>query len=106
MKLFTFGDSWTEGVGGNIEDEYTTDIPEQKTIIRQKYCWPKHLSGIFESKTLYTLDFEPSDLFLVDVGDGIFSVMHNSCWCSWSYCGNWCYSYYCPTCNFFGPQKV
>jgi len=64
------------------------------------------LEMIFESKTLYTLDFEPSDLFLVDVGDGIFSVMHNSCWCSWSYCGNWCYSYYCPTCNFFGPQKV
>ena len=48
MKLFTFGDSWTEGVGGNIEDEYTTDIPEQKTIIRQKYCWPKHLSELFK----------------------------------------------------------
>ena len=48
MKLFTFGDSWTEGVGGNIEDEYTTDIPEQKTIIRQKYCWPKHLSDLLE----------------------------------------------------------
>mgnify|MGYP000494998037 CR=1 FL=1 len=52
MKLFTFGDSWTEGVGGNIEDEYTTDIPEQKTIIRQKYCWPKHLSGIFECEVI------------------------------------------------------
>ena len=64
------------------------------------------LEMIFESKTLYTLDFEPSDLFLVDVGDGIFSVMHNGCWCSWSYCGNYCYSYYCPTCQFFGPQKL
>ena len=48
MKLFTFGDSWTEGVGGNIEDEYTTEIPEQRTIIRQKYCWPKHLSELLK----------------------------------------------------------
>lgn len=49
-------------------------------------------------KTIYSLDFEPSDLFLVDIGDGDFSVMHNSCWCPWSYCGNWCYSSYCPGC--------
>jgi len=48
MKLFAYGDSWTEGVGGNIEDEYTTDSPEQRTIIRQKYCWPKHLSDLLE----------------------------------------------------------
>lgn len=44
MKLFTYGDSWTEGVGGNITEEYTTDIPEEITIIRQKYCWPTYLS--------------------------------------------------------------
>lgn len=44
MKLFTYGDSWTEGVGGNIREEYTTDIPEERTKIRQKYCWPKYLS--------------------------------------------------------------
>lgn len=48
MRLFTFGDSWTEGVGGNIDEERTTDILEEKTIIRQKYCWPKHLSELFE----------------------------------------------------------
>ena len=46
MKLFTFGDSWTEGVGGNIED--SIDSPEQQTIIRQKYCWPKHLSDLLK----------------------------------------------------------
>jgi lysophospholipase L1-like esterase len=46
MKLFTYGDSWTEGVGGNIKDEYTTDNPEERTNIRQKYCWPKHLSEL------------------------------------------------------------
>jgi lysophospholipase L1-like esterase len=48
MKLFTFGDSWTEGVGGNLTEEYVTDIPEERTIIRQKYCWPKHLSELLE----------------------------------------------------------
>lgn len=46
-------------------------------------------------KVIYNLDFEPSDLFLVDIGDGNFSVMHNSCWCPWQYCGYWCNSYYC-----------
>ena len=48
MKLFTFGDSWTEGVGANIEEENTTDIQEEKTKIRHKYCWPKHLSELLE----------------------------------------------------------
>jgi hypothetical protein len=50
-------------------------------------------------KTIYSLDFESSDLFLVDIGDGDFSVMHNSCWCPWNYCGHWCHSWYCPGCN-------
>ena len=62
------------------------------------------LEMVFDSKVVYTLDFEPSDLFLVDIGDGIFSVMHNSCWCSYSYCGNWCYQYYCPTCQGGGSR--
>lgn len=48
MKLYTFGDSWTEGVGGNLKEEYDTDIPEERTSIRQKYCWPKHLSDLLE----------------------------------------------------------
>jgi len=46
MKLFTFGDSWTEGVGGCLEEEYTTNISEERTIIRQKYCWPNVLSKL------------------------------------------------------------
>lgn len=50
-------------------------------------------------KTIYSLDFEPSDLFLVDFGEGDFGVMHNSCWCPWNYCGHWCNSWYCPSCN-------
>ena len=47
---------------------------------------------------VYALDFEPSDLFLVDLGTGDFGVMHNPCWCPWSYCGDWCYSAWCPAC--------
>jgi hypothetical protein len=48
--------------------------------------------------TVYALDFEPSDLFLVDLGAGNFGVMHNPCWCPWSFCGDWCYSSYCGNC--------
>lgn len=48
MTLFTFGDSWTEGVGGNIIEERQTNIPEERTKIRHKYCWPKYLSDILE----------------------------------------------------------
>jgi hypothetical protein len=50
-------------------------------------------------KTIYDLDFEPSDLFLVDIGDGLFGIMHNSCWCPWQYCGYYCHSFYCATCQ-------
>ncbi len=46
MKLFAYGDSWTEGVGGNSEEEKTTEIPEERTVIRHKYCWPKQLSEL------------------------------------------------------------
>jgi hypothetical protein len=60
---------------------------------------------VYESKTIYTLDFAPSDLFLVDIGDGEFSVMHNGCWCGYSYCGNWCYQNYCPTCQGGGGNQ-
>lgn len=56
--------------------------------------------------TIYGLDFEPSDLFLVDLGDGIFSVMHNGCWCPWHYCGYFCYSAYCSGCNQGLPPKL
>jgi hypothetical protein len=59
------------------------------------------LEMVYETKTIYTLDFAPSDLFLVDIGDGEYSVMHNGCWCSSTYCGNWCYEAWCPTCQGF-----
>jgi hypothetical protein len=56
--------------------------------------------------TVYALDFEPSDLFLVDLGGDNFGVMHNPCWCPWSSCGDWCYSSYCPGCTGRPPAKV
>jgi lysophospholipase L1-like esterase len=48
MRLFAFGDSWTEGVGGNLSEELTTENLEERTIMRQKYCWPKHLSELLK----------------------------------------------------------
>ena len=57
-------------------------------------------------KTIYSLDFESSDLFLVDIGDGDFSVMHNTCWCPWNYCGHWCNSWYCPSCSNVPLPKI
>jgi hypothetical protein len=62
------------------------------------------LEMVYETKTIYTLDFEPSDLFLVDIGDGDFSVMHNDCHCNWTYCGNWCFTYDCPACGGNSPK--
>jgi hypothetical protein len=53
----------------------------------------------YAKKTIYGLDFEPSDLFLVDIGDGLFSVMHNQCWCPWNFCGYWCHAVFCRTCQ-------
>jgi hypothetical protein len=58
-----------------------------------------NLEMVYESKTIYTLDFAPSDLFLVDVGDSDFAVMHNGCWCPENYCGYYCYSNYCVGCD-------
>jgi hypothetical protein len=57
-------------------------------------------------KTIYTLDFEPSDLFLVDFGEGDFGIMHNGCWCPWVFCGYYCHSWYCGNCGGGGVQKI
>ena len=59
-------------------------------------------------KTIYSLDFEPSDLFLVDFGEGDFGVMHNSCWCCWSvpYCGTYCCIESCSICGVQNPEKL
>jgi hypothetical protein len=58
-----------------------------------------NLEMVHAQKTIYDLDFEDSDLFLVDIGNGLFGIMHNSCWCCYNPCGHWCCSNYCPTCD-------
>jgi hypothetical protein len=65
------------------------------------------LEMVFEYKTIYSLDFEPGDLFLADIGDGVFSVMHNGCWgCGSYYCGSGPCSSWCPVCNQGLPPKL
>jgi hypothetical protein len=51
-------------------------------------------------QTVYELDVEPYDVFLSDLGEGYYGIMHNQCdCCSWSYCGNWCCYNYCGACG-------
>jgi len=65
------------------------------------------LEMVHTQKTIYTLNLEPSDLFLVDFGEGDFGIMHNGCWCPWVFCGHYCHSWYCQNCGGGGiPEKV
>jgi hypothetical protein len=64
------------------------------------------LEMVHAQKTIYDLDFEPSDLFLVDIGGDNFSVMHNGCWCPYNSCGYYCNQFGCPNCQPAGPEKL
>ena len=64
------------------------------------------LEMVHGQKTIYDLDFEPSDLFLVDIGDGLFGIMHNSCWCCYNPCGHWCCDNSCNPCAQGIPPKL
>lgn len=44
MKLFTFGDSWTEGVGSDLTEENKVDDYVEKTKIRHLHSWPTKLA--------------------------------------------------------------
>lgn len=46
MKLFAFGDSWTEGVGCDLPKERKITDDQAKTIFRNELSWPKHLSKL------------------------------------------------------------
>jgi len=65
-----------------------------------------NLEMVHAQKTIYQLDYEPSDIFLVDIGDGLFGLMHNSCWCCYNPCGHWCCDGGCPTCDQGIPNKL
>ena len=62
----------------------------------------------YDYKTIYGLDFEPSDLFLVDIGNNAVSIMHNQCWCCYgrAQCGNWCCQNFCRPCGRRPPAKL
>lgn len=68
------------------------------------------LSIEYMEQTVYELGVEPYDIFLSDIGDGIFTVMHNNCDCCgdpWGgYCGNWCCYPYCSFCGGGPPSKL
>jgi len=47
MKLFTFGDSYTEGVGCDLNQEYkiiSSNGFADVTLFRNQYSWPKYLA--------------------------------------------------------------
>ena len=55
----------------------------------------------FSEQTIYNVDFEQIDYFMVDVNNDEFTIMHNACnGCgSWAVCGDyWCDSF-CPQCD-------
>jgi hypothetical protein len=65
-----------------------------------------NLQMVHAQKIIYDLNFEDSDLFLVDIGDGMFGIMHNSCWCCYNPCGHWCCDNSCNPCNQGLPPKL
>ena len=50
MKLFAFGDSWTEGVGFDFNLEKNITDNEEKTRLRNENSWPKFLSDLLKIK--------------------------------------------------------
>lgn len=46
MKLFTYGDSWTEGQGVNPTKENSIDNREERKYLRNSKSWPKVLSDL------------------------------------------------------------
>ncbi len=46
MKLFAFGDSYTEGVGCDLKNETKILDNSEKTHFRNQHSWPKYLSDL------------------------------------------------------------
>jgi hypothetical protein len=65
-----------------------------------------NLEVTYESKTIYEIDVEESDLFLTSIGDDNsilkLAIQHNPCYACYGWnCGNWSCSSYCPGCGCF-----
>jgi lysophospholipase L1-like esterase len=48
MKLFTYGDSWTEGVGSDLIKEHLIDDEEERKKFRNDRSWPSKLSSLLQ----------------------------------------------------------
>ena len=48
MRLFAYGDSWTEGQGVNPTKEDSIDNREERKYFRNSKSWPKVLSDLME----------------------------------------------------------
>ena len=48
MKLFSYGDSWTEGQGVNPKIENQLQSRDERKQFRNERSWPKHLSDLLE----------------------------------------------------------
>lgn len=46
MKLFAFGDSWTEGIGSDVREEMKIEDHEERTKFRNSMSWPKYLADL------------------------------------------------------------
>lgn len=65
-----------------------------------------NLEVTYESKTIYEIDVEESDLFLTSIGDDNsvlkLAIQHNPCYACYGWnCGSWSCSGYCPGCGCF-----
>jgi hypothetical protein len=60
------------------------------------------LTPVFDTIQIYTIDVEPTDLFLVDIGESKMAIMHNvdcfNCF-NQSWCGLWGCELGCPQCT-------
>ena len=67
-----------------------------------------NLEVVYDSKMAYSIDVEPSDLFLVDVNVAEFAIQHNySCdWCGWYSCGDYRCDYGCFGCSGGGEKGI
>jgi hypothetical protein len=73
-----------------VKDKITGELSRQAIT---------NLSMEYFEKMVYEIDVEPYDVYLTDISDNLYAIMHNSCdCCSWSSCGDWCCAQWCSSC--------
>jgi hypothetical protein len=73
-----------------VKDKITGELSRQAIT---------NLSMEYFEKMVYEIDVEPYDVYLTDISDNLYAIMHNSCdCCTWSFCGEWCCATWCSQC--------